>query len=55
VIPEHFNQISTTKGQVNAGTKLERFLQLLKGQAQSRIVVPLSGVPIHCDGQGNCS
>jgi L-ascorbate metabolism protein UlaG (beta-lactamase superfamily) len=55
VIPEHFNQISTTKGKVNPGTKLERFMQQLKGQAQSRVVVPLSGTPIVCDGQGNCS
>ena len=55
VIPEHFNQISTTKGQVNAGTRLERFKQQLKGQVQSRVVVPLSGVPISCNGKGNCS
>src|SRR5439155_20474224 len=25
VIPEHFNQVSTTGGKVNGGTKLERF------------------------------
>jgi L-ascorbate metabolism protein UlaG (beta-lactamase superfamily) len=55
VIPEHFNQISTTKGKVNTGTRLERFQQQLKGKAQSRVIVPLSGVPISCDGQGNCS
>lgn len=55
VIPEHFNQPSMTKGTVNGGTRLERFIQQLKGQAQSRIVVPLSGVPIHCDGHGNSS
>jgi beta-lactamase family protein len=55
VIPEHFNQVSTTSGKVNGGTKLERFIQQLKGQSQSRAVVPLSDVPISCDGQGNCS
>ena len=55
VIPEHFNQVSTTGGKVNGGTKLERFIQQLKGQSQSRAVVPLSDVPISCDGQGNCS
>ena len=55
VIPEHFNQVSTTGGKVNAGTRLERFIQQLKGQSKSRVIVPLSGVPILCDGQGNCS
>jgi len=55
VIPEHFNQVSTTGGKVNGGTKLERFIQQLKGQASNRVIVPLSGVPISCDGQGNCS
>jgi hypothetical protein len=54
VIPEHFNQVSTTDGKVNAGTKLERFIQQLNGQTQTRVVVPLSGVSISCDGQGNC-
>lgn len=55
VIAEHFNQISTTKGKVNAGTKLERFNSQLKGQSSGRLVVPLSGVPISCDGRGDCS
>ena len=55
VIPEHFNQVSTTGGKVNGGTKLERFIQQLGGQGQSRVFVPLSGTPISCDGQGNCS
>ena len=54
VIPEHFNQVSTTDGKVNAGTKVERFIQQLSGQTQSRVIVPLSGVTISCDGQGNC-
>lgn len=55
VIPEHFNQVSTTNGKVNSGTKLERFISQLKGQASTRVIVPLSGIPILCDGQGNCS
>lgn len=55
VIPEHFNQVSTTGGNVNSGTKLERFIQQLKGQTRNRVKVPLSGIPISCDGQGNCS
>jgi len=53
VIPEHFNQVSTTNGKVNAGTKIERFIQQLGGRG-SRVSVPLSGVPISCDGHGNC-
>jgi hypothetical protein len=55
VIPEHFNQVSTTGGKVNAGTKLERLIQQLKGQAKTRLIIPLSDKPISCDGQGNCS
>src|SRR5262245_35377249 len=55
VIPEHFNQVSTTGGQVNPGTKVERFIEQLKGQAKTRVIVPLSDKPISCDGQGNCS
>jgi hypothetical protein len=57
VIPEHFNQVSTSGGKViaGAGTKLERFIQQLRGQSHSRVVVLLSGVPILCDGHGNCS
>jgi L-ascorbate metabolism protein UlaG (beta-lactamase superfamily) len=64
VIPEHFNQVSTTGGKVNAGTKLERFIQQVNlGQShddrsddngQVKVIVPLSGVPISCDGHGNC-
>lgn len=55
VIPEHFNQVSTTGGTVNPGTRLERFIDLLHSQGQTRVIVPLSGVPISCDGQGNCA
>jgi L-ascorbate metabolism protein UlaG (beta-lactamase superfamily) len=53
VIPEHFNEISTNGGGVAAGTRLERFIQQLKGK-RPRVVVPLSGQPISCDGRGNC-
>jgi L-ascorbate metabolism protein UlaG (beta-lactamase superfamily) len=55
VIPEHFNQVSTNGGKVIGGTRLERFMQQLSGQAKSRVIVPLSDKPISCDGQGNCS
>jgi L-ascorbate metabolism protein UlaG (beta-lactamase superfamily) len=36
VIPEHFNQVSTTGGQVNPGTRLERFIQQLNARWWSR-------------------
>ena len=52
VIPEHFNQVSTTGGTVNAGTRLERFISQVGG---AKVVVPLSGVAISCDGGGHCA
>jgi L-ascorbate metabolism protein UlaG (beta-lactamase superfamily) len=51
VIPEHFNQVSTTKGTVNPGTRLERFISQVRG---AKVIVPLSDLPISCDGKGNC-
>jgi len=54
-IPEHFNQVSTAGGKVQPGTRVEQFIQLLKGQSKSRVIVPLSGKAISCDGNGNCS
>ena len=52
VIPEHFNQVSTTGGVVNAGTRVERFIGQLGG---AKAIVPLSGVPISCNGDGHCA
>jgi len=52
VIPEHANQVSTTGGVVNAGTRVERFISQVGG---AKVIVPLSGVPISCDGQGHCT
>lgn len=54
VIPEHFNQVSTTGGAVNAGTRLARFISQLTSQSKSRVVVPLSGVTFEFNGAGNC-
>lgn len=51
VIPEHANQVSTTGGKVNAGTLVEGFM---KQVTAAKVIVPLSGVKISCDGQGNC-
>ena len=51
VIPEHANQVSTSGGKVNSGTRVERFI---RQAAPTKVIVPLSGVRIICDGQGNC-
>lgn len=52
VIPEHLNQVSTQGGNVVPGTLLERLIGKLPS---ATVIVPLSGVPISCDGSGNCS
>ena len=51
VIPEHANQVSTSGGRVNAGTLVERFMRQVR---PARVIIPLSGIKIYCDGQGNC-
>jgi L-ascorbate metabolism protein UlaG (beta-lactamase superfamily) len=53
VIPEHNNQISTSGGKVDptTGFRLARFISQVNG---AKVIVPLSGVPISCDGHGNC-
>jgi L-ascorbate metabolism protein UlaG (beta-lactamase superfamily) len=53
VIPEHFNQVSTTGGVVNAGTRLERFISLLKG-SKVRGIVPFSDATFEFNGNGRC-
>lgn len=52
VIPTHANQVSTTDGAVNLGTRLELFISEVK---KAKVIVPLSGVPISCDGKGKCT
>ncbi len=55
VIPEHANQVSTTGGIVSAGTRVERFInQVNNAKVIVPLSVPLGGVPISCDGEGNC-
>jgi len=51
VIPEHANQVSTSGGVVQAGTRVERFIARVR---RARVVVPVSGKIISCDGEGNC-
>jgi L-ascorbate metabolism protein UlaG (beta-lactamase superfamily) len=52
VIPTHANQVSTTGGAVNPGTRIELFINEVK---KAKVIVPLSGVPIFCDGKGKCT
>ena len=55
-IPTHANDddpASTTGGVVNPGSRVETFINLVN--KSSKVIVPLSGVPISCDGKGNCS
>jgi beta-lactamase family protein len=51
VIPEHANQVSTSGGRMNPGTLVERFARQVR---PARVILPLSGIKIFCDGQGNC-
>ncbi|MGH7775279.1 MAG: MBL fold metallo-hydrolase [Candidatus Binatia bacterium] len=51
VIPEHANQVSTTGGAVNPGTRVERFINLVR---RIRVHVPLSGATMEFDGSGTC-
>jgi L-ascorbate metabolism protein UlaG (beta-lactamase superfamily) len=51
VIVEHANQVSTIGGQVVSGTRVEAFISQVK---HGSAIVPLSGVPIVCDGQAHC-
>lgn len=52
VIPTHANEFATTGGNVNPGTKTERFINKVDS---AEVFVPLSGVPILCDGTGKCT
>ena len=52
VIPQHANEVATTDGAVNPGTRTERFIQKVNG---AEVIVPLSDVVISCDGQGKCT
>ena len=52
VIPEHINQVSTSGGVVVPGQRLDVFINDLR---EAKVVVPLSGLPISCDGRGNCT
>lgn len=53
VIAEHANQVSTTGGAVNPGTRLERFINQM-ADSVIPVHVPRSGVTMEFDGDGNC-
>jgi len=52
VMPSHSNEASTAGGAVNPGTRLERFITQVG--SSTKIVVPLSDVPLAFDGLGRC-
>ncbi len=63
VIPSHANEIATTGGVVNAGTRTARFIELLhqpgrdggdNGGAGADVFVPRSGLTLEFDGQAHC-
>ena len=63
VIPSHANEIATTHGVVNAGTRTARFIELLHlpGNREHEdegsgpeVFVPRSGLTLEFDGQARC-
>ena len=66
VIPSHGNEAATTGGNVNSGTRLERFIQLVRAPRPDaswvsrltsppiEVVLPLSDAKIRCDSDGRC-
>ena len=61
VIPSHANEIATTGGVVNPGTRTARFIELLRqpGSDNSNnesvaVLVPRSGITLEFDGQARC-
>ena len=63
VIPSHANEVATTGGVVNPGTRTARFIELVNrpgndnGDDESSVVpvfVPRSGITLEFDGQARC-
>ena len=50
VIPSHANEVATTEGKVNPGTRTAAFLEMVEMAAH----VPLSGRTLWFDGNGEC-
>jgi hypothetical protein len=51
VIPSHANEVATTNGVVNAGTRTARFIQLVRNVP---VYPPLSGVAMEFNGDARC-
>ncbi len=51
VIPSHSNEVATNGGVVNAGTRTARFIELV---GDIPVFVPLSGITLEFDGNGQC-
>lgn len=61
VIPSHANEIATTGGVVNPGTRTARFIELLRQPGDDSgdneglaVFVPRSGIALEFDGQARC-
>lgn len=52
VVATHANEVATSGGVVNPGTKTESFINQVGG---AKVIVPLSDVPFYCDGTGKCT
>lgn len=53
IIPIHMNEVATTGGVVNAGTRTARFLRLMDS-SDIPVYVPRSGVTMEFDDRGHC-
>ena len=51
VIATHANQVSTTNGVVNAGTRVQLFTDAVR---DARVIIPVSDRKLFCDGHGDC-
>ena len=55
VIPSHANEIATTGGVVNPGTRTAKFIELLRNESfTASVFVPRSGIAMEFDGQAHC-
>lgn len=52
VMPSHVNEAATSGGAILPGTRVDRFVSLVRGVAD--VVLPLSGVTRQFDGSGRC-
>jgi L-ascorbate metabolism protein UlaG (beta-lactamase superfamily) len=53
MIPEHASEVATSGGQLLPGTRTAQLIEMMHGSSV-QVVLPLSGVTRHFDGDGNC-